>query len=599
MTAPDTIMATQISRPRSRSVTSATLMLLAVLSTLTITARSTTAQSRNISRPSAEATFVPLTRAVHDAMDGRRAYRTVDYVQRFFRLPGNRGFDAALDTVAGLLRAAGYVPEERASSSDRFTFRVESRPMSGPAWTPLYAALTIAGRPSPIQRFSTNMNMIAVNSGSTPDGGVTTNVIDVGTGSETEFTAVDVKGQIVLSTGNAQQVFPRAMKAGAVGVLNTQQLPSYNRQEKNTSAIRFATVPHDTLHNGWLLFISRATHDSLRAAMASAPAGQPLRVNAEVHTIFENRPELTVVAEIRGASRPDERFVYSAHAQEPGANDNASGVGALAEVARVAASLVKSGISNPQRTMTFLWGNEIRSTDRYIKEDSVRRRGIKWGMSLDMVGENTALTGGTFLIEKMPDPSAVWVRGDDQHSEWGARPLAEKDIWAYWLNDFARQRCLDQARQTNWVVRANPFEGGSDHTPFLNARIPAVLFWHFTDQHYHDDLDRIDMVSAETLANVGACALTTGFLLADGSNSIVLAALDELAGVAEQAIRTQSALSADTLARGGNAETERHIVETWRQYYLGAIDHISDIAIGPVDLRSATERAKARVRAAK
>ena len=25
-----------------------------------------------------------------------------------------------------------------------------------------------------------------------------------------------------------------------------------------------------------------------------------------------------------------------------------------------------------------------------------------------------------------------------------------------------------------------------------SAQIPAVLLWHFTDQHYHTDLDRID-----------------------------------------------------------------------------------------------------------
>lgn len=543
---------------------------------------------------SSEAAFVPISRAVHGAIDGNRAYRTVEYVQRFFRLPGNRGFDAAIDTVASLLRAAGYVREDGAPASARFVYRIESRPMANPAWTPIGASLTIAGRTKPLQQFSTNLNMIAINSGSTPEGGVTADVVDVGAGGSDQFAAVDVKGKIALSTGDARAVYPRALQAGAIGVLNTQALPSYNQQSKNTTAIRFTSVVRDS---GWILYISSATHDSLRAAMKSLN-GAPLRVHADVRTLFETRPELTIVAEIRGRTRPAERFVYSAHVQEPGANDNATGVGTQAEMARVAADLVRRGIANPQRTITFLWGDEIRSTDRFLKEDSVRRAAVKWGMSLDMVGENTALTGGTFLIEKMPDPSAVWVRGEDQHTEWGGKPLAEKDIRAYWFNDFVRQRCLDRARQTNWVVKANPFEGGSDHTPFLNAKIPAVLLWHFTDQYYHTDLDRIEMVSASTLANVGACALTTGLLLADGSRAIVLAALDELAGVAEQAIRTQSALSRDTLSRGGNADTEKHIIETWRTYYLDAIDKIGDIAVGPVDLTAAIGRAKARVRAA-
>jgi aminopeptidase YwaD len=538
--------------------------------------------------------FVPVTQAVHRDIDGQRAFRMVEYVQRFFRLPGNHGFDAAIDSVASLLRAAGYVPEDSAPPSARLVYRIESRPMRDPAWTPLDAAITLAGHTTPLQQFATNMNMIAINSVSTPEGGVTAPIVDVGAGTEADFARQSVRGRIVLTNGNVRVVQQRAMQQGAAGVLATQQLPAYLQQDKNRRAIQFTGIARDSINPGWLLFVSRASHDSLAAAMRAGPVTATVRIS----TLLERRPERTLIAEIRGAARPTERFVYSAHVQEPGANDNASGVGALAEMARVAANLVQRGIAAPQRSLTFLWGDEIRSTDRYIKEDSVRRTGIRWGMSLDMVGENTATTGGTFLIEKMPDPSAVWVRGEDQHTEWGGRPLAEKDIRAHWFNDFVRQRCLDRARATGWVVKANPFEGGSDHTPFLNANIPAVLLWHFTDQFYHTDLDRIEQVSATTLGNVGACALTTGLLLADGSRAVTLAALDELTRVAEQTLRTQAALSRDTLARGGSAAHEQHILDTWRDYYLAALDRIPDIASAPFDITQPLNAAKRRLREA-
>jgi hypothetical protein len=538
--------------------------------------------------------FATITQAIHRDIDGQRAFRTVEYVQRFFRLPGNHGFDAAIDTVAALLRAAGYVREDSAPPSARLVYRIESRPMRDPAWTPLDASLTLAGRTAPLQQFATNMNMIAINSASTPPAGITATIVDVGAGTEADFTRASVRGQIVLTSGNARVVQQRAMQQGAAGVLATQQLPAYLQQDRNRRAIQFTGIARDSINPGWLLFVSRASHDSLKAAMATGP----LQATVRISTLSERRPERTLVAEIRGATRPAERFVYSAHVQEPGANDNASGVGALAEMARVAAGLVRRGAANPQRTVTFLWGDEIRSTDRFIKEDSSRRAGIKWGMSLDMVGENTATTGGTFLIEKMPDPSAVWVRGEDQHTEWGGRPLAEKDIRAHWFNDFVRQRCLDRARATGWVVKANPFEGGSDHTPFLNANIPAVLLWHFTDQFYHTDLDRIDQVSAATLANVGACALTAGLLLADGSRAVTLAALDELTRVAEQTLRTQAALSRDTLARGGSVAHEQHILDTWRDYFLNATDRIPEIAVSPIDMTQPLATAKRRIREA-
>ncbi|MFN9308549.1 M28 family peptidase, partial [Gemmatimonas sp.] len=455
------------------------------------------------------AAFARITEAVHRSISGSRAFTTVEYVQRRFRLPGNEGFDLAIDSVASLLRAAGYVDEAAAAPGTRLVYRIESRPMAGDAWTPHDARLTIVGRPVPLQTLAGNLNMIAINSASTADSGVTAPLVDVGTGSDSAFRALNVRGAVVLTTGNARNVLPRAQRAGALGVLASQTLPAYNQQTKHPGAIQFTGIARDTVNQGWVLFVSRRSYDTLQTALRAGP----VQVHALVRTAFARRPERTLVAEVRGRSAPHERFVYSAHVQEPGANDNASGVGALAEMARVAATLVRNGTARPQRTLTFLWGDEIRSTDRFLKEDSVRRAGVKWGMSLDMVGENTARTGGTFLIEKMPDPSAVWVRGDDQHSEWGGRPIAESAIVHHWFNDFVRQRCLDRARRTGWVVKANPFEGGSDHTPFLNAKIPAVLLWHFTDVFYHTDLDRIENVSATTLGHVGACALTTGLLL--------------------------------------------------------------------------------------
>lgn len=519
--------------------------------------------------------YAPITQSVARELSGDRALRTVAFVEQFFRLPGNRGFDASIDTVAALLSAAGYVLQDRATPADRLVYRVESRPMSAPAWTPDDASLTIVGRAKPLLRWATNHNMLAINSSSTPVGGVTATVVDVGTGADADFARVDVRGKIAFGEGNARALYQRAMDKGAVGVLASQKLPAYNQQSKNVNAIQFTGLARDTVHQGWLIFVSAAARDSVKAALALGA----VQAHAEISTRFETRPERTVVAEMRGAVRPEERFVYSAHVQEPGANDNATGVGLLAEVARTTAVLFKSGRVNPARTMTFLWGDEIRGTQRFLAEDSTRRSGVKWGMSLDMVGENTARSGGTFLIEKMPDPSAVWVRGEDQHSEWGGSPMPITDIRAYWFNDFVRQRCLDRAATTGWVVKSNPFEGGSDHTPFLTANIPAVLLWHFTDQFYHTDLDRIDMVSATTLGNVGNCALTTGLLLASATPAISVAALSELTDVAERELRTQGALSATARKVGGDVAKERLIIETWRDYYVAALARINDMNI--------------------
>ncbi|MEO7353187.1 MAG: M28 family peptidase, partial [Gemmatimonadales bacterium] len=171
----------------------------------------------------------------------------------------------------------------------------------------------------------------------------------------------------------------------------------------------------------------------------------------------------------------------------------------------------------------------------------------------------------------------------------------------YWLNDFVKQRCLDRAAITKWVVKANPFEGGSDHTPFLNAKIPAVLMWHFTDQYYHTDRDRIEMVSASTLANVGNCALTTGLLLAGGTPATVKAALAEFIGIAEKRLATEAALSRAALVATPGAATlakETLTLDTWRDYYIAATAKIPEMAASRINLAAAIAAGQARIKAA-
>jgi hypothetical protein len=420
----------------------------------------------------------------------------------------------------------------------------------------------------------------------------------VSSASPAALDSANVRGKIVFTDGSLGQLFNEAVvKRGAIGALS-YSMPAYTQPERNTHSIQFTRIAMDSTHRAWGMPISNAARKQLLDALANGP----VKLRVMTRTRFTSpATELTVVAEIRGSAKPDERFVWSAHVQEPGANDNASGVGALTEMARVAAELVKSGREDPRRTLTFLWGLEIQSTRRYIEQDAVRAKNIRWGMSLDMVGENTKKTGGTFLIEKMPDPSAIWTRGDDHHTEWGRpRPLTEAQITPHYYNDYVLQRCLDQANGTGWVVKTNPFEGGSDHTPFLSAKLPGLLMWHFTDMYYHTDGDRIDMVSADELRNSGIAALVSGLTLvtADGATARGIIAQLEQAALAR--IETEKKLSLDTLARGGNAEYETHIIQTWGAWYRDALRTTADIEVGgsSAETRAAIDAATRRVESA-
>src|SRR5690606_7354909 len=149
--------------------------------------------------------------------------------------------------------------------------------------------------------------------------------------------------------------------------------------------------------NNWAIALSYAAREKLKVALKKGPVRAKVKIDTKIYP----SEDLTLVAEVRGSELPEERLVFSAHVQEPGANDNASGVGAQLEMAITTAKLIRSETVDARRNITFIWGDEIISTQRYIVEDEKRAKNIKWGISMDMVGENTALTGGSFLIEKM------------------------------------------------------------------------------------------------------------------------------------------------------------------------------------------------------
>ena len=521
-----------------------------------------------------------LTRVIANVrreLSGERALATTAFVEQFWRLPGNTGFNASLARVAAILDSAGFVPEAEAPAGARLVYRMERRSMRGrPTWEPIDGALSIVGQAEPILRYGTNRHMLGMYSSSTPPGGVEGDIVDVGRGTAADFAGVAVSGKIVLGNASLRTLWTEAVKKrGALGAL-AYSMPPYTRPDVNRTSIQFTGIPWDSTLPGWGIALSFAARESLRSALARGP----VRVRAEISTRIYRSEELTLTAEVRGSRAAGERFVFSAHLQEPGANDNASGVGALAEMARSLAVLVRQGKENPARTITFIWGDEISAADRFLKEDSLRAAGVRWGMSLDMVGEDVQRTGGTFLIEKMPDPSAVWTRGEDRHTEWGGAPLTVAQLTPHYFNDFVLNRCLDQAEGTEWVVGTNPYEGGSDHVPFLRAGKPGLLLWHFTDQFYHTDGDRIGNVSAPELRNVSVCALTSALALAsaDGETARFVAAEVERAAV--DRLQREATIGAGLVRGESTREKEVEILRAWADWYRGALDHITEIEVG-------------------
>ncbi|WP_397444853.1 M28 family peptidase [Polaribacter sp. R77954] len=499
---------------------------------------------------------------INKEFTGDLAFETTSFVEKYWRVVGNTGFNKSIYKIEEQLVKAGYILEENATENDVLTYRIEKRPLKKPTWEAVNASIEFEGvKEEPLLSHATNRNMIALNSYSTPKEGITAEVVYIK--DVKNISKIDVKGKIVFAETSPYRIYKAAIVDGKAAGILTYCNPDYLQPEKNTTSIQFRSIPHDSIRKPWAIAMSYAAKERLKKSLEK---GKTV-LNVKIKTNIYPSEELTIVADVKGTENPQERLVFSAHVQEPGANDNATGVGVALEMAALTAKFIQQKEYQPKRTLTFLWGDEIISTRRYVQEDSIRAKNIKWGISLDMVGEDTEKTGGTFLIEKMPDPSAIWTRGNDKHSEWGGSKMRLDQMKPHYLNDFLIDKFKAQGKRANWVVATNPFEGGSDHVPFLRADIPSVLFWHFTDQFYHTDNDRIDKVSKTTLKNVGKTALISAYTLLNADEKTAVSILSDLEKSAIARLNEELKQSKIALNKGDALASQIEIIEAWKNWY--------------------------------
>lgn len=521
---------------------------------------------------------------INKEFTGNLAYETTSFVEKYWRVVGNTGFNNSIYKIEEELKKAGYVLEENASEKDILTYRIEKRPLKRPTWESVNAAVKIEGETEPLLQHATNRNMIALNSYSTPKEGITAEVVYIK--DLKKLPNIDVKGKIVFAETHPYRIYKTAIIEGKAAGIMTYNNPKYLQPEKNVTSIQFRSIPLDTINKSWGIAMSYQAKERLKKSLEK---GKTI-LNVKIETNIYPSEELTIVADIKGNTKPKERLVFSAHVQEPGANDNATGVGVALEMATLTAKFITQKEYQPKRTLTFLWGDEIVSTRRYVKEDSIRAKDIKWGISLDMVGEDTEKTGGTFLIEKMPDPSAIWTRGNDKHTEWGGSKMRLDQMKPHYLNDFLIDKFKAQGKRANWVVATNPFEGGSDHVPFLRENIPSVLFWHFTDQFYHTDNDRIDKVSKTTLKNVGTTALIAAYTLLNADETTAKSIITDLEKAAINRLNEELKQSKIAINKGEKLEQQIEIINTWKDWYQKSLattlDLVSDEKLLQKEIKS-------------
>ena len=556
----------------------------------------------------------PVIDSLWAGFDMPQAQQHVEFIARHWRLPGNPGYEASLDRIHARLTGAGFTPLKTAvAGATAARLLIDEYPNSeSGGWDHTVGTLALARSSSTPREDEVVLSRekdrlaLCINSFSTPADGVLAPLYDVGRGDRDEdYAGKNLKGAVVLGDADLGQLWRRAVTAGgAIGVISTS-LPRYISPDppgaKPTprdqwDILQWGSIPYDATRKGFGFKASPRAAARLRRAIASSEQIKPgedqtrpsdhVMVRVTIQSSFSTKPNRTLIAEIPGRVAPGERVILAAHVQEPGANDNASGVATLAELAVALEAGIRAGkIPPPGRTLTFLFLNEIGGSRRWLQAHAADAKNVRYMISMDMTGEDVAKTGGSFLVERWPDPNAVWDRPWDPHSEWGRGNVKAEQLKGDLINDAHLAVCERVARKSGWVVKTNPYEGGSDHTVFGSAGVPSLLDWHFTDRYYHTNFDTPDKTSSAEMRNVGVCAAATAWLFgsSDGTLALSVAELVANAGKARVALeeREGAKLAAADKDPAAAKTREAQIVTAWRKWYAEAVRSVSRLVVGP------------------
>jgi hypothetical protein len=445
---------------------------------------------------------------------GERAKRHVEEITRYHRIQASPGLRAAATYAYDYLRSLGLKAEIMRFPGDGAT-RYWSALMPQ-EWQCSDAELRLiqpAEKAGLLADFAADKISLIQRSAPTPAEGIEADVVVVDDGQDDrDYDGVNVEGKIVLTRGNVRRVHDLAVqRRGALGIIfdGMREQPPVRNPLDLSEARQYTSFWWQPQHKRCFGFVlsPRQGEELRRIVRAAADRQESVRLKATVNSQFVNGHMDVATATITGET--DEEILIVAHLchPQPSANDNASGVGAVLEMARVLQMLIGSGaLPRPRRTIRFLLPPEIYGTYAYLAGDERRIARTVAAINLDMVGENQELCGSSLLVERLPQAMAAVV---DTLAIAIQEVLAQEQHGLNELGSFALFRYGN-----------TPFNGGSDHyvlsDPSVGIPCPMLIQW--PDRFYHTSFDTVDKVDPVSLRRSGLLAATyAAFLAAAGT----------------------------------------------------------------------------------
>jgi hypothetical protein len=524
----------------------------------------------------------PLFDAIASEYSGEAAQENTRQIVQYHRIQGSPMMaEVASDVVLKKLKAAGITASiEQFPSDGKTLYATWISPMAwdmkgGELWVE-----SVEGRssfvPYRLCRFADVPMCVSTYS---KGGEWSGELIDVGRGTEdADYEGKTVAGRVALASGYAADVVRAAvLKRGAAGVVI---YPDALDRPDHPDMVRYNGIwtraaELETTRGGFQISANQVAE--LRALMRKGT----VRVRGKIDATLGPGKLTLVHAFIRGTEHPEREVMITAHLDHPkwSANDNASGSGALIEMARTIQALVAADKVKLKSTIHFMWVPEFFGTMAWAIHHPEARAvragasGIVANINLDMVGEDTVKTNSHFYYTRTPDsvPSFLNALLADALAQTKEAGLV-----------------APSGSRHTWPAEETPYSQGSDHDIFLGRGVPATMLGHDPDWTHHTSEDTIDKTDATEFRRVGVFATAAALFIADAGEGdwkrlAVLAAAEQAADLTLR--------SARTTIFGGNSACVARYRASLHALQAGAVvapivAHSGPAMIGPYPLTS-------------
>jgi hypothetical protein len=474
---------------------------------------------------------------------------------------GSRGLDTAVEYVAASLALAGVPPlavaDPKKPASEAYFQLVPLREITGSG-----GEVTVERRSGQGVRSRSFRSGVDCLFPSLPPQSVTAPVVFAGYGirerepARDDYSSVDVRGKIVLvlaglpagtewqkaelvaryGSEKRRERFAAKLELartlGAAGVLGVQGDDFATRAVANEQPEESSFLPYDGAGEAPpLVRVSPVAADAVLAAAGlntgSARTARPCDLAGVTVTIRVTASERlitsrNVVCTLAGSDPAlrEEAIVIGAHMDHlgtsgktvyPGADDNASGVAALLEIAKAFGALPRA----PKRTLVFtFWTGEEEGkfgSGHWVRHPLWPLKHTLAYLNLDMIGHPWLMEEIRKLVAETRLPN-----GEEFLAKVKAADFAEPGL------------PVDAPELAAALLRAGPgtglalhldrtdgTNGGSDYRDFARAGVPWVRFFGNFFPTYHEPGDTADQLDATQVQRMARFCFATAWLLAD------------------------------------------------------------------------------------